>query len=303
VEQVSRLRYGAIRFDFCFQILELLWQVELYPMKIPFTKMHGAGNDFIMVDDRTLEFPMDDKAFIQRIACRRTGIGCDGIILLQPSPVLSKVEGETVDLRMRFINPDGGEQDMCGNGARCIARLAYDLGAAPASMEIETGAGIVRAEVMGDQIRLDLTDSTDLEIGVALDVEWPVDFVNTGVPHVVAWVDNVQAVDLPKAGSMLRYHKRFEPNGTNANFAQVETNGTLSMRTYERGVEAETLACGTGAAAVAVLAAERGWVKLPVPVHCAGGHDLVIDTVCGKTTLTGGAEHVFDGEIGYGNRV
>ena len=123
-------------------------------MKIPFTKMHGAGNDFIMVDDRTLGFPMDDKSFIQRIACRRTGIGCDGAILLQPS--------KTADLRMRFINPDGGEQDMCGNGARCIARLAHDLGAAPAGMEIETGAGIVHAEVMGDQIRLDLTDSADL---------------------------------------------------------------------------------------------------------------------------------------------
>ncbi len=272
-------------------------------MKIPFTKMHGAGNDFIMVDDRTLKFPMDDKSFIQRIACRHTGIGCDGIILLQPSPILGKVEGETADLRMRFINPDGGEQEMCGNGARCIARLAFDLGAVSARMKIETGAGIVHAEVLGDLIRLDLTDPTDLELDLPVDLEWPVDFVNTGVPHAVAWVDNVQAVDLPKAGSTLRYHKLFEPNGTNANFARVEANGALSLRTYERGVEAETLACGTGAAAVAVLAAERGWVKLPVSVHCVGGHDLVIDNACGKTTLTGGAERVFDGEIGYGNRL
>ena len=264
-------------------------------MKIPFTKMHGAGNDFIMIDDRKLVFPLDDVAFIQRIACRRTGIGCDGIILLQPS--------DAADLRMRFINPDGGEQGMCGNGARCIARLAHDLGAAPAGMEIETGAGIVHAEVLGDPIRLDLTDPIDLELGVAVDLEWPVDFVNTGVPHAVAWVENVQAVDLPKVGSTLRYHERFAPNGTNANFVKVEADATLSIRTYERGVEAETLACGTGAAAAAVLAAERGWVKLPVPVHCAGGHDLVIGMVCGKTTLTGGAEHVFDGEIGYGNRI
>jgi len=264
-------------------------------MKIPFTKMHGAGNDFVMVDDRVLAFPLDDTAFIQRIACRRTGIGCDGIILLQPS--------EATDLRMRFINPDGGEQDMCGNGARCLARFAHELGAVPVRMEIETGAGMVHAEVLGDQIRLDLTDPTDLELGVALDLEWTVDFVNTGVPHAVAWVDDVQAVDLPKAGSTLRYHKLFEPNGTNANFARVETNGALSMRTYERGVEAETLACGTGAVAVAVLAAERGWVKLPVAVHCAGGHDLVVNSVRGKTTLAGGAATVFDGEVEYGNRV
>jgi len=248
-----------------------------------------------MVDDRNLVFPLADKAFVQRIAARRTGIGCDGIILLQPSDIS--------DLRMRFINPDGGEQDMCGNGARCLARLAYDLGAAPVNMKIETGAGIVQAEILDDMVRIDLTDPTDLRLDVAADLEWTVDFVNTGVPHAVAWVEDVQAVDLPVFGRALRYHRLFEPKGTNANFARVEADGTLSIRTYERGVEAETLACGTGAAAVAVLAATRGWVKLPVPVHCVGGHDLVINTVCGTTTLTGGAEHVFDGEIEYGNRV
>ena len=263
-------------------------------MKIPFTKMHGAGNDFIMVDDRNLAFPLADKEFVRRTAVRRTGIGCDGIILLQPS--------DTADVRMRFINPDGGEQDMCGNGARCIARLAFDRGIAPAGMEIETGAGILQAEVLGDLIRLRMTDPTDLRLDLETGLDWNVDFVNTGVPHVVAWVEDVQAVNLPKHGSALRYDKLFEPEGTNVNFARVEADGTLSMRTYERGVEAETLACGTGAVAVAVLAAERGRVKLPVPVHCAGGHDLVINTVCGTTTLTGGAEHVFDGEIEYGNR-
>jgi len=264
-------------------------------MKIPFTKMHGAGNDFIMIDDRARVFPVNDKAFIERISSRRTGIGCDGIILLQPS--------EAADLRMRFINPDGGEQDMCGNGARCLARLAFDLGAVSAGMKIETGAGIVHAEVLEDQIRLDLTDPIDLRQDLNLGLEWPVDFVNTGVPHAVAWVDDVQAVDLPKLGKLIRGHEIFAPNGTNANFARVEADGTLSLRTYERGVEAETLACGTGAAAVAVLAAERGWVKLPVPVHCVGGHDLVVNMACGKTTLTGGAEYVYDGEIGYGNRI
>jgi len=264
-------------------------------MKIPFTKMHGAGNDFIMVDDRNLVFPLSDKEFIRRIAVRRTGVGCDGIIMLQSS--------DTADFRMRFINPDGGEQDMCGNGARCIARLAFDRGIAPAGMKIETGAGILQAEVLDDLIRLSLTDPTDLRLDLETGLEWTVDFVNTGVPHVVAWVEDVQAVNLPMYGSALRYDKLFEPKGTNVNFARVEADGTLSMRTYERGVEAETMACGTGAVAVAVLAAERGRVKLPVPVHCAGGHDLVINTVCGTTTLTGGAEHVFDGEIGYGNRV
>jgi len=257
--------------------------------------MHGAGNDFVMVDDRARVFPISDAAFIRRMACRRTGIGCDGIILLRPS--------DSADLRMRFINPDGSEVEMCGNGARCLARFAHDLGAAPVRMEIETGAGTVKANVRGDQIRLDLTDPSDLELDLAVDLEWPVDFVNTGVPHAVAWVDDLQALDLPRFGELIRRHALFAPDGTNANFARVEPDGTLSMRTYERGVEAETLACGTGAAAVAVLAAERGWVKLPVPVHCAGGYDLVIDLVCGATTLTGGATTVFDGEVEYGNRV
>jgi diaminopimelate epimerase len=264
-------------------------------MKIPFTKMHGAGNDFIMVDDRERSFPVADKAFIERIASRRTGIGCDGILLIQPS--------EVADFRMRFINPDGGEQDMCGNGARCIARLAYDLGVAAGKMDIETGAGMVKAEVLDNQVRLGLTAPRDLRQDLPLELEWPVDFVNTGVPHAVAWVDDVAAVDLPKYGRLIREHAFFAPGGTNANFAKVEADGSVMVRTYERGVEGETLACGTGAAAVAVLAAERGWVKLPAAVHCAGGFDLVIGSIPGALSLAGGAEYVFDGEVEYGNRV
>ncbi|MEE9368989.1 MAG: diaminopimelate epimerase [Pontiella sp.] len=264
-------------------------------MKIPFTKMHGAGNDFMVVDDQSQTFPLDDKPFIQRITSRRIGVGCDGILLLQPSDI--------ADFRMRFINPDGGEQDMCGNGARCIARLAYDLGVATEKMEIQTGAGVVKAEIQENAIGLELTDSSDLQLDLDTGLEWTVDFVNTGVPHTVVWVDDVQAVDLPLLGKMIRNHEWFMPNGTNVNFAGVEQDGSLTVRTYERGVEAETLACGTGVAAVALLAAERNRVKLPVTVHCAGGFDLVIDSVLGITTLTGGAVFVFDGEIEYGNRV
>ncbi len=257
--------------------------------------MHGAGNDFIVVDDRARTFPLKDEAFIQRIASRRTGIGCDGILLLQPS--------DSADLRMRFINPDGGEQSMCGNGARCVARFAQHLGLVSAHMMIETGAGLVHAEVLGEQVRVTLTTPTDLKLDLVIDVENKADFVDTGVPHAVVWVDDVSIIDLPRHGRAIRMHEQFAPNGTNANFAKVEPDGSLTLRTYERGVEAETLACGTGAAAAAILAAEHGWVKLPVPVHCAGGFDLVIDVVQGEITLMGGAEKVFDGEVDYGNRV
>lgn len=264
-------------------------------MKIAFSKMHGAGNDFIVVDDRDCSFPLADTGFIRSMAARRTGIGCDGILLLQPS--------DTADFRMRFINPDGGEQDMCGNGARCIARFAAERDIAPRRMTIETGAGLVKAQVVDDQVRLELTEPVDLELDLDLGAEGRVDFVNTGVPHAVAWVENPAAVDLPEVGSRIRHHERFAPEGTNAGFARVEADGSVTLRTFERGVEAETLACGTGATAAAVLAVRRGRAKLPVTVHCAGGFDLVIDSVHGAATLAGGAAFVFEGEVEYGNRV
>ncbi len=272
-----------------------MWQITYPVMKIPFTKMHGAGNDFIVVDDRTLTFPADNAEFIRQMASRRTGVGCEGIILIQPS--------ESADLRMRFINPDGNEVEMCGNGARCFARFACELGAASAQMKIETVAGVVSAEVLGEQVRIDLADPSHLELNVDLGLSWPTDFVNTGVPHVVAWVDDLGDVDVAKWGRTIRYHEHFSPRGTNANFARVENDGSLSVRTYERGVEEETLACGTGAMAVAVLAAQRAWVSLPVSVHCASGHDLVVNRACGKTTLMGNAIKVFEGEMEYGDRV
>lgn len=264
-------------------------------MKIPFTKMHGAGNDFIMIDDRELTFPMEDRAFIAEIASRRTGIGCDGILLIQPS--------HSADFRMRFMNPDGREVDMCGNGARCIAKLAHELGMVGKTMSIETGAGVLKAALAGDLICLDLTDPKDLRLGLDANLEWSLDFVNTGVEHAVAWVEDLQAVNVPVFGKRIREHALFSPNGTNANFAQIEDDGSISVRTYERGVEAETLACGTGATAVGLLAAERGWVNLPVTVHCAGGFDLVIDSSAERTTLTGGAVKIFKGTVEYGNRV
>jgi diaminopimelate epimerase len=264
-------------------------------MKISFTKMHGAGNDFMMVDDRALTFPVEDTEFIQRISARSTGIGCDGVILLQPS--------SSADLNMRFINPDGGEQDMCGNGARCFARLAYELGAASEEMTIETRAGLIHANVMKEGVSIQLTDPMGWRMNLDAGLPYSVDFVNTGVPHAVLQVEDLSGIDLPACGSHVRYHALFAPEGTNVNFVKTEADATLSVRTYERGVEAETLACGTGAAAVAWVAVKHGWSQFPVTVHCAGGFDLVIDSGTGGTTLSGGAEKVFEGEVEYGNRI
>lgn len=257
--------------------------------------MHGAGNDFIVIDDRDLMFPLADCSFIERICARRTGVGSDGVILLQPS--------DSADLRMRFINPDGNEVEMCGNGARCFARRAYELQAVKKEMSIETMAGIIQAEIHGEEVRLVLANPANPQLDLSLGLNWPSDFVNSGVPHVVIWVDDPQAIDLMEWGKIIRYHERFSPAGTNANFARVEADGSVTVRTYERGVEAETLACGTGAVAAAALAVHRGWVCLPVAVHCASGYDLVIDEINGATTLMGNAETVYEGEIEYGNRV
>ncbi len=264
-------------------------------MNIPFVKMHGAGNDFIVVDDRGETFPVSDKAFIQQLCHRQIGIGSDGIILIQKSRM--------ANLRMQFINPDGSIVGMCGNGARCFARAAYNWGIVSSKMHIETRAGLVRAKVLNGTVQIDLTDPKDLKLDVTTGKNFAVDFVNTGVPHAVTWFDELEEVDVMGLGRELRNNKAFRPFGANVNFARVEKDGSVSIRTYERGVEAETLACGTGAAAVAVIAAERGRAKFPVTVHCAGGYDLVIDQVQGKTTLAGDAVVVFKGEVEYGDRV
>lgn len=266
-------------------------------MKIPFWKMHGAANDFVVVDDRALTFPSADSRWLAEVMSRRTGVGSEGVLLIQPS--------QQADFRMRFFNPDGGEVDMCGNGARCIARLAHEIGAAPQRMAIETPAGIVRAEARGGLVQLVMTEPKDWRMGGSLVVEgksFAYDFVNSGVPHVVVRVDDLAATDVHNLGRAIRYHADFAPKGTNANFIQITGPDSLRVRTYERGVEAETLACGTGMVACGLVAGKLGLVKTPVKVTCASGDVLEVNftpTADGATnvTLLGPAVHVFCGEL------
>lgn len=267
--------------------------------KIRFWKMHGAGNDFILVDDRTGKFPAKDQEWIARISNRRTGIGCEGVILIQKS--------KSADFRMRFFNPDGGEADMCGNGARCLARLAHEIGVAGAGMSIETRAGMLKAEVGGETVRLHMTAPKDWRLdGVLLLGKKRVKygFVNSGVPHVVVEAADLDAVDVQRTGAAIRYHADFKPAGTNANFISVTGPRSLRVRTYERGVEAETLACGTGIVASALIAGKRGLVKAPVAVSSLSGDILEVDyelteTGARNVTLLGAAVHVFQGTVAY----
>lgn len=268
-------------------------------MKIPFWKMHGAANDFVLVDDRAQTFPAGDTAWIASVGARRTGVGCEGVILIQPS--------SSADFRMRFFNPDGSEVEMCGNGARCVARLAAEIGAAPRQMTIDTVAGTLSATVQGDTVRLLMTEPKDWRMDLALDVcgtAMSCHFVNSGVPHAVLFPEDLDRCDVRELGRAIRHHAAFAPAGTNANFVKVTGPNSVRVRTYERGVEDETLACGTGIVASALIAARTGLVAAPVQVTPASGDVLVVDFRAGPSGLTnvsleGPAVHVFQGVLSY----
>ena len=268
-------------------------------MKIKFWKMHGAQNDFVLFDDRRGGFPAADREFIAHLAARHSGIGAEGVILIQKS--------KAAGFLMRFFNPDGGEVGMCGNGARCAARLAFELSITEKTMTIETAAGQIEAQVMQKGIRLWMTPPLGWELNGSLDLagrNLTYGFVNTGVPHVVMRTGELRDVDVQGIGSAVRRHRQFAPAGTNVNFMEISPDGELYVRTYERGVEAETLACGTGATACGLIAAKNGWVKLPVKVHVASGDVLTVDGELTEegarnVTLTGPTEHVFEGTVEY----
>ncbi len=241
-------------------------------MAIPFMKMSGAGNDFVVVDNRNGEVDATAE-FITKVCARRVSVGADGMLLVE------KASDPSADFRMRYYNADGGEAETCGNGARCISRFAHLHGIAGKAMSFETAAGPYTANIVGEGVKLGMSDPTDVRSGftVALeDGERLASSANTGVPHVVYFVDDVACLDVVRLGRETRYHDDFAPAGTNANFAQVVAGGSLCIRTYERGVEDETLACGTGAVAAAITASLRGDVTSPTTVRVQGGFDLII---------------------------
>ena len=241
-------------------------------MKIPFMKMSGSGNDFILVDHRKPILRSDEMSdFARKVCRRRTSVGADGLILIE--------ESTKADFRWRFFNADGSEAEMCGNGGRCAARFAFLKGIARASLTFETLAGILSAEVDGRRVKLEMTKPYGLKLDETISVEGKelrVSSINTGVPHAVVFWDDLEGLDIVPMGRAIRYHPHFAPNGTNANFVRVEKGRGLSVRTYERGVEDETLACGTGTVASALVSAFKGWVKSPVSVKTRGGEILTV---------------------------
>ncbi len=266
--------------------------------KIPFSKMTGCGNDFIIIDNRRKILDADRLGdFVQKVCTHKLSAGADGVVLIEPS--------DKVNFQWRFFNSDGSLAEMCGNAARCVARFAVLKGIAPSKMAFETLAGIIEAEVAGRQIKVLMVRPT----GLKLNIDVPIDgqprlmhFINTGVPHVIQFVDQAASVAVKDLGKKVRFHSQFQPAGTNANFVQVVDRKHIKCRTYERGVEDETLACGTGAVASALIAAKKGFVDSPVEVQTSGGEVLKIyfqirGEEFDRVFLEGDARVVYEGEL------
>lgn len=239
---------------------------------IAFWKMNGSGNDFILIDNRDGKIAEKDmRRLAERICRRRESIGADGAIFV--------INSERYDFAWRFFNADGSEAEMCGNGSRCVARFASLKGIAGKSMTFETLAGPVSAEVTDRIVKVLMPLPSGLKTDIAISFEpgWlSADFINTGVPHVVVQVEDLRNHPVFEQGRAIRYNSLFSPAGTNADFIKVKGPDSIDLRTYERGVEDETLACGTGAIASALIANVRGMVSSPVRVATKGGEELKI---------------------------
>lgn len=264
---------------------------------VPFFKMQGCGNDFVVIDNRARRVPVSVMDEWARRVCRKSfGVGADGLIFLDDAP-----QGSGFDYIWHFYNADGSRAEMCGNGSRCAARLANMLGMAGPEHVLGTDAGGIAAKVLPDgQVRVRLTRPHGLRTAIALDVDGQAltaHFVNTGVPHAVVFFDDVSAVDVKALGRIIRFHPEFAPAGTNANFACVTGSGSLNLRTYERGVEDETYACGTGACAAAAVANALGLTGPDVEVATSGGEVLGVSLLNGDIFLRGGAEVTFTGDL------
>jgi diaminopimelate epimerase len=272
-------------------------------MDLEFVKLQGNGNDFILIDEYGCRcIPDEMKARFAALYCdRRFGIGGDGVLYLQRS--------EQADLRMRLFQPDESEAEMCGNGIRCFAKHAFDSGYVEKTCSVETLAGVIRVEMGYEDDTFMATidmpepkfDRKDIPASGAGEYRETIEgrevyAVNTGVPHAVVFVEDIEAVDPEEAGPPIRHHPTF-PRGANVNFVERTGTNSLRIRTFERGVEGETLSCGTGATAAAAVASHLGYVTSPVTVDTEGGPLLI--HLGEVTRTTGPAATVFRGIISF----
>ena len=263
---------------------------------IPFYKMVASGNDFVVVDNRR-GVVKDALAFTRKICRLHQGAGADGILLFENS--------KKANFRMRILNLDGSEAAACGNGFRCIALYAHEILKYSSRMNFESGSGLIEAEVGPKaSVRVQLMKPKIFEVDGVIEVRkqrFHYFFLDTGVPHVVIFVKDLEKAEVFETGRAIRNHAHFQPFGTNVNFAEVKSKKEIAVRTYERGVENETLACGTGSTASAVVSVLKGYTESPVQVLTQGGEKLRIDMQkkgdeITKVFLEGKAQFVYKGE-------
>lgn len=267
--------------------------------KIKFTKAVATGNDFIIVDNRPFRVKAPLSALSKKMCQRKRSIGADGLLVIE--------ESKKADFKMRIFNPDGSEAEMCGNGSRCAALYAAAKKIAGLEMTIETLAGILNASVKGKIVKVKLTEPREIKWNFCLTIDkcpYHLNFVDTGVPHVVHFVDDLERIDVKNLGAHIRGHNEFSPEGTNADFVKIVNKHNIRIRTYERGVEDETLACGTGAVASAIIAAESEKMPSPITVETRGGERLkvyfeMVDGEFRNVYLEGAAQLIYEGEMDY----
>lgn len=268
-------------------------------IEIPFTKLSGAGNDFVAVDNSDGRLHVDWSAFSKAVCERHFGIGADGLLVLAPSKV--------ADFTMLYYNADGSTGGMCGNGGRCCVMFARQNGVDHDDITFEAFGYLYRAFFTGDGIKVAMKDPQKIRRGISVHVtagRFLCHAIDTGAPHIVTFVDDLEAVDVTATGRELRAHREFHPEGTNVNFVKIEGKSTIAIRTYERGVEAETLACGTGSIASAVFTVLERGASSPVTVRTRSGEDLRVGfCIEGEqitsVSLEGHARIVFSSKVLY----
>ena len=260
--------------------------------QINFWKMSGSGNDFVVIDNRK-SIVKKPAEFAERYCHRKFGVGADGLLLVEKS--------KNYDFKMVYFNSDGSRAAFCGNGSRCIALYALLNGIAPRKMSFASDAGIISAEIMRENaVKVKMPDPK----GIKLDFDITVDgkkhkasFADTGVPHTVVFVNNIEKTDVETLGRKIRWHKMFKPSGANVNFVKLLGKNRISVRTYERGVEGETLACGTGTVAASVISILKKYVVSPLSSTTRGGEILRV-YYDGKTAFfEGKVSKIFEGKI------
>jgi diaminopimelate epimerase len=267
-------------------------------MVLEFTKMNGAGNDFVLIDNRAQTIKLTREQII-RLCDRHRGVGADGAIILVPS------SSGKADWAWNFYNNDGSVGEMCGNGARCFARFVQKRTGSNRDFTFETGAGIITAHFEGERVTVNLTAPEGLRLNEQLPLsigKQAIHSLNTGVPHAVLFVPDADKAMVQQLGPEIRRHAHFSPRGTNVNFVQLIEPGNIRVRTFERGVEGETLACGTGVTASALISSRVHKFGSPVKVRVQGGDQLEVSFKennggFADVRLTGPAEFVFEGKI------